>query len=76
MREVVNQGTARKLSSLPYEIMGKTGTSQNNRDAWFIGCAKEHVIGVWLGRDDDKSMKNIFGSTVPLEVFKRIVTAL
>ena len=76
LREVVNQGTARKLSSLPFEIIGKTGTSQNNRDAWFIGCAKEHVIGVWLGRDDDRSMKNIFGSTVPLEVFKRIVTAL
>ena len=53
--------------------MGKTGTSQKNRDAWFIGCAKDYVVGVWVGRDDDKSMKNVFGSTLPLSIFKEII---
>jgi len=54
-------------------VIGKTGTTQNNRDAWFIGCAKGYVVGVWAGRDDDKSMKNIFGSTLPLNIFNSII---
>ena len=76
MREVVLQGTAKKLRGLPFNVMGKTGTSQKNRDAWFIGCSKNKVIGVWVGRDDDKSMKNIFGSNLPLLIFKDIITAI
>jgi penicillin-binding protein 1A len=73
LNEVINQGTAKKLSKYNFKIFGKTGTTQNNRDAWFIGCAKQHVIGVWNGRDDDKSMKNIYGSTLPLSIFSNIV---
>ncbi|MDA9558661.1 transglycosylase domain-containing protein [Alphaproteobacteria bacterium] len=73
LREVVVTGTASKLSSLPYKVIGKTGTTQNNRDAWFIGCAKGYVVGVWAGRDDDKSMKNVFGSTLPLNIFNSII---
>ena len=76
LREVVTKGTARKLSSLPFKVIGKTGTTQNNRDAWFIGCAKGNVVGVWAGRDDDKSMKNIFGSTLPLNIFRKIVNSI
>ncbi len=73
LREVVLQGTGKQLLKLPFKILGKTGTTQNNRDAWFIGCSKGYVIGVWNGRDDDKSMKNIFGSTLPLSIYKNIV---
>ena len=73
LREVVVSGTASKLASLPFKVIGKTGTTQNNRDAWFIGCAKGYVVGVWAGRDDDKSMKNIFGSTLPLNIFNSII---
>ena len=76
MREVVLNGTASKLKDLPFNVIGKTGTSQKNRDAWFIGCAKDLVVGVWVGRDDDKSMKNIFGSNLPLIIFKDIVLAI
>ncbi len=72
LREVVVQGTGKALSKLPFTVLGKTGTTQNNRDAWFIGCSKGHVIGVWNGRDDDKSMKNVFGSTLPLSIYKNI----
>ncbi len=76
LRSVIEEGTAKTASKIPIEIIGKTGTSQKNRDAWFIGCAKNHVVGVWIGRDDDKSMKNIFGSTLPLSIFKDIVVNL
>ena len=72
LREVVVQGTGKALSKLPFSVLGKTGTTQNNRDAWFIGCSKGHVRGVWNGRDDDKSMKNVFGSTLPLSIYKNI----
>ena len=72
LREVVVEGTGKQLSKLSFTVLGKTGTTQYNRDAWFIGCTKGYVIGVWNGRDDDKSMKNIFGSTLPLKIFKNI----
>ena len=72
LRKVVTQGTGQQLSKLPFTVLGKTGTTQNNRDAWFIGCSKGYVIGVWNGRDDDKSMKNVFGSTLPLRIYKSI----
>ena len=76
LNEVVKKGTAKKLSKFSFKIIGKTGTTQNNRDAWFIGCAKGHVIGVWNGRDDDKSMKNVFGSTLPLEIYSNIINKI
>ena len=72
LREVITEGTGKKLSELPFKVLGKTGTTQNNRDAWFLGCSKGYVIGVWNGRDDDKSMKNVFGSTLPLSIYKNI----
>ena len=76
LRSVVKEGTGKRIAKVPIDIIGKTGTSQKNRDAWFLGCAKKHVIGVWVGRDDDKSMKNIYGSTLPLSIFKDIVLNL
>ena len=72
LREVIVEGTGKQLSKLPFTVLGKTGTTQNNRDAWFLGCSKGYVIGVWNGRDDDKSMKNVFGSTLPLSIYKNI----
>ena len=72
LREVIVGGTGKQLSKLRFTVLGKTGTTQNNRDAWFLGCSKGYVIGVWNGRDDDKSMKNVFGSTLPLSIYKNI----
>ena len=76
LREVIKSGTGSKLSKMPISIIGKTGTSQKNRDAWFIGCTENYILGVWVGRDDDKSMSNVFGSTLPLQIFKDIVANL
>jgi len=76
LRNVIDEGTGKRISKIPFHIIGKTGTSQRNRDAWFLGCAKGYVVGVWVGRDDDKSMKNISGSTIPLNIFRDIVLKL
>lgn len=77
MREVVENGTGKNaLVKNVYEIGGKTGTSQNYRDAWFIGFANDYTIGIWMGRDDDKTMKNVTGGSLPAKLWHNIVTDL
>jgi len=52
MRSVMTQGTGAKAASLGLSLAGKTGTSNNARDAWFVGMSPKVVIGVWVGFDD------------------------
>ena len=53
---------------------GKTGTSNGNRDAWFVGATQDIVIGVWMGNDDFTPMNSkITGGTIPAEIFKEII---
>ena len=53
---------------------GKTGTSNGNRDAWFVGATDDLVIGVWMGNDDFTPMDSkITGGTIPAEIFREIV---
>ncbi len=59
-----NDGTGRR-AALAVPTFGKTGTTQENRDALFIGFAGNLVVGVWVGRDDNKSLGKISGGTVP-----------
>lgn len=56
MRSVVEQGTATKAKSLGLTIAGKTGTSNDARDTWFVGMTPDYVIGVWVGNDDNTPM--------------------
>ncbi len=67
--EVVRNGTGKKayFNGL---LGGKTGTSQNSRDAWFVGFTDEIIGGVWLGNDNNSPMKKIYGGTLPAEIFK------
>lgn len=54
---------------------GKTGTSNENRDAWFIGATHDMVVGVWMGNDDYTPMDSkMTGGTIPAEIFREIVT--
>ena len=66
----VNRGTARGLRTLGFEgeIAGKTGTSSDYRDAWFIGFTPEIVIAVWVGFDDGRSL-GLPGSAAALPIF-------
>ena len=53
---------------------GKTGTSNGNRDAWFVGATDDLVVGVWMGNDDFTPMDSkITGGTIPAEIFKEII---
>ena len=70
----VQRGTAKKLKSLKVPIAGKTGTTNNNYDAWFIGFSSNLVIGVYVGFDSPKSLgKFETGSKAALPIFKKFV---
>ncbi len=71
---VVKRGTAKKLRDLKVPLAGKTGTTNNNYDAWFIGFSSNLVIGVYVGFDNPKSLgKFETGSKVALPIFKDFV---
>ena len=68
-----NDGTGRK-AALAVPTFGKTGTSQDNRDALFVGFAGNLVVGVWVGRDDDKPLgSKISGSTAPAQIWRNFM---
>jgi penicillin-binding protein 1A len=67
-----NEGTGRR-AALSTATFGKTGTTQNNRDALFIGFAGNLVVGVWVGHDDDRTLGKITGGTAPAEVWRRFM---
>jgi penicillin-binding protein 1A len=69
-----NNGTGRR-AALSVPTFGKTGTTQENRDAVFIGFAGNLVVGVWVGRDDNKSLGKVSGGTVPAELWRSFMTS-
>ena len=74
LRGAVERGTAKKLKSLKVPLAGKTGTTNDNYDAWFIGFSSNLVIGVYIGFDNPKSLgKFETGSKAALPVFKDFV---
>ena len=71
---VVKRGTGKKLRDLKVPIAGKTGTTNNNYDAWFIGFTSNLVVGVYIGFDTPKTLgKYETGSKVALPIFKSFV---
>ncbi|MDD3020320.1 MAG: penicillin-binding protein 1A [Alphaproteobacteria bacterium] len=74
MEGVVQRGTARKLASLDRPLAGKTGTTNDSKDAWFMGFTPDMVIGVYSGFDDPKTLgKQETGASVALPIFKEFV---
>lgn len=69
-----NTGTG-KRAALHVPTFGKTGTTQDNRDALFIGFAGNLVVGVWVGRDDDSSLGKISGGTTPAKIWRNFMTS-
>ncbi len=66
-------GTARKADLPGWPAAGKTGTSQDFRDAWFIGYTNHLVTGVWLGNDDSTPTKKATGGSLPVEIWSRFM---
>ena len=74
LADVVAPGGTGGRARAPGVLGGKTGTSNENRDAWFVGATNDIVIGVWMGNDDFTPMDSkITGGTVPAEIFRDIV---
>jgi penicillin-binding protein 1A len=67
--EAANKGTGHR-AALAVPTFGKTGTSQGNRDALFVGFAGNLVVGVWVGRDDNKSLGKVTGGTAPARIWR------
>lgn len=78
MRSVISEGTGVRASKLGLELAGKTGTSNNARDAWFVGMSPDLVIGVWVGFDDFRRElgRGEGGSKTALPVFIDIMKEL
>jgi penicillin-binding protein 1A len=73
MQQTIAIGTARGASLPGWQAAGKTGTSQDFRDAWFIGYTGQLVTGVWLGNDDGSPMKKVTGGSLPVEIWSRFM---
>ena len=73
LEAVVSGGTGRR-AALEGFTAGKTGTSQNHRDAWFIGFTDRLVAGVWVGNDDDSPMRGVAGGGLPARVWQAFMS--
>ncbi|MFV0298036.1 MAG: transglycosylase domain-containing protein, partial [Hyphomicrobiaceae bacterium] len=66
-------GTGKRAALRGQQAAGKTGTSQDYRDAWFLGYTSYLVGGVWLGNDDGKPMNKVYGGGLPAEIWKSVM---
>jgi penicillin-binding protein 1A len=73
MQQTLLTGTARHVTFAGWPAAGKTGTSQDFRDAWFIGYTARLVTGVWLGNDDGSATKHVTGGGMPVEIWSRFM---
>ena len=69
----VSSGTG-QAARLPIRAYGKTGTSQEFRDAWFMGFAGNLVVGVWVGNDDNSPMRRVTGGSLPAQIWQRFMS--
>ena len=75
MHETLLSGTARRADLPGWAAAGKTGTSQDFRDAWFVGYTAHLVAGVWLGNDDNSPTRKAVGGGLPVEIWSRFMKA-
>src|SRR3954451_7020829 len=74
LQAVVTEGTGKAVRLPNVTAAGKTGTTQEYRDAWFIGFTPELVVGVWVGNDDNELMKTVVGGDLPAAIWRDFVS--
>jgi penicillin-binding protein 1A len=72
---VVTSGTGRGAAIPGHEAAGKTGTTQDYHDAWFVGFTADYVTGVWVGNDDSSPMKAVTGGSLPAAIWRDTMVA-
>jgi penicillin-binding protein 1A len=72
---VITGGTGRGAALAGHQAAGKTGTTQDYHDAWFVGFTTDYVAGVWVGNDDSSPMKTVTGGSLPAAIWKDVMTA-
>jgi len=74
MRATIEKGSGRRAAIKGREVGGKTGTTNDFRDAWFVGYVPDLVTSVWVGNDDFTSMNKVTGGQLPASIFKDVMS--
>jgi len=73
LMRVVNQGTGTGAALSGVQVAGKTGTTDESRDAWFVGFTPDYTLAVWVGNDDHSEMWDVFGGGLPATIWHRVM---
>ena len=73
LEKALSDGTGKKATFSNWEAAGKTGTTQDARDAWFIGFTSEYIAGVWMGYDNNEPLTGVTGGGLPAEIWSLIM---
>jgi penicillin-binding protein 1A len=74
MTQVMAKGTGRRALVDGHQTAGKTGTTSDYRDAWFIGFTGDYVAGVWMGNDDNSPLTGVTGGGLPADIWHEVMT--